>query len=327
MEKQDSCPICTRSGIESQRLSKSMFDWWINCPRCGEFQISHMALQFGRLGNERARANASSFLYHNWSRDRMVTTEDMEWLMNVPAPTIALRRELLLRHLAQGLGGIGNKIIVEGDQPELLAVSWSIDMSEVNALLAHGVELGHLRPIRTDPAKSFITAKGWDALASSGESNVDPAQIFVAMSFREALTKVYEDGIVLGIRRAGFNEDRVDRREHNKVVYDEILASIRSSRAVVADLTHQSQGTYFEIGFARALGKDVILTCRDDQIDPKGDDVTPMNRVHFDQRHFNILHWTKAEELAYKLRLRIEALLGKGPVRHGGLPPEVKPTE
>lgn len=78
---------------------------------------------------------------------------------------------------------------------------------------------------------------------------------------------------------------------------------IRKSRFLVADFTEQKHGVYFEAGFALGLGRNVIWTCR------KND----MKNLHFDIRQYNCIDWQNESELSARLKLRIEAILGAGP--------------
>ena len=82
---------------------------------------------------------------------------------------------------------------------------------------------------------------------------------------------VYEKAIEPGVRDAGYEALRIDRKEHNNKIDDEIIAEIRRSRFVIADFTHGDQGVrggvYYEAGFARGLGLEVISTCRQDLLD------------------------------------------------------------
>ena len=94
-----------------------------------------------------------------------------------------------------------------------------------------------------------------------------PGTCFVAMSFDRSLDPAFD----LGIRPAveddcGMKVVRVDRVEHNGVVTDLILGSLRAAQLTVADVTLQRSGVYFEAGFALGLPRTVIWTCRDDDL-------------------------------------------------------------
>jgi hypothetical protein len=93
---------------------------------------------------------------------------------------------------------------------------------------------------------------------------------------------------------------RVDQREHN----DKIIAQIRKSRFVVADFTGYRGGVYYEVGFAKGLGFEMIWTCRENEIE----------NLHFDIRQYNCIGWSQDELSNFQKRLsnRIESVLGRG---------------
>jgi hypothetical protein len=65
-------------------------------------------------------------------------------------------------------------------------------------------------------------------------------------------------------------------------------------------------GVYYEAGFAKGLGHEVIWTVREDHLDD----------VHFDTRQYNFLRWQTNDlpGFAKALQNRIEATIGKGPL-------------
>ena len=87
-----------------------------------------------------------------------------------------------------------------------------------------------------------------------------------------------------------------------------VVAAIRKARFVIADLTQGDEGArggvYYEAGFANGLGLTVIFTCREDKFD----------LVHFDTNHQAHILWNGYENLRARLRRRIEAVVGRGPL-------------
>src|SRR5262249_1382556 len=79
---------------------------------------------------------------------------------------------------------------------------------------------------------------------------------------------------------------------------------IRRSAFLVADFTEHRQNVYFETGFAIGLARQVVWTCRKDQI----------KDLHFDIRQYNCIDWKDAADLAKRLQVRIEATFGRGPL-------------
>ena len=126
------------------------------------------------------------------------------------------------------------------------------------------------------------------------------------MWFDEALTPFYREVIELGVRACGYEPLRLDDKEHNNNIHDEIIASIRGARFVVADMTGYRGGVYFEAGFAHGLGLPVIYMVRDDDKD----------KVHFDVQSQNFILWSPDDlpDACKRLKNRILATLGRGPL-------------
>jgi hypothetical protein len=152
----------------------------------------------------------------------------------------------------------------------------------------------------------IITPQGWAEVERLRSINPESATAFVAMSFREEFITLFTNGIAPGIAAAGFQAVRVDQKEHNNRIDDEIIATIRSSRFLVADFTIDRGGIYFEAGYALGLGLPVIWLVRDSEKDA----------IHFDNRQYNFIRWLPDNypALHVSLKNRIEATIGRGPL-------------
>jgi len=151
-----------------------------------------------------------------------------------------------------------------------------------------------------------ITPLGWQEFARLQQVSSGSKIGFVAMSFRDEFKCLYDDGIEAGITAAGYEALRVDRAEHNNRIDDEIIALIKRSRFLVADFSVNRGGIYFEAGFALGLGIPVIWLVKEDQLAD----------VHFDTRQYNFITWNENgwDNLRDRLRYRIEATIGRGPL-------------
>jgi nucleoside 2-deoxyribosyltransferase len=96
---------------------------------------------------------------------------------------------------------------------------------------------------------------------------------------------------------------RIDTKKFNDKICDHIVAEIRRSRFMIADVTRHRRAVYFEAGYAIGLGLEVIWTCR-------GDHMKRAERI-FDTRQYNHIVWTTHEDLREKLKDRILATIGK----------------
>lgn len=146
-----------------------------------------------------------------------------------------------------------------------------------------------------------LSGDGWRKVEEMAKPNIESKQAFVAMWFNDDMTSAFSDGILPLEEDTGFTMLRIDMKQFNEKICDNIIAEIRKSRFLIADVTGQRQGVYFEAGFALGMGLPVIWTCREDEID----------KCHFDTRQYNHITWTNENELREKLRDRILATIGK----------------
>jgi hypothetical protein len=153
----------------------------------------------------------------------------------------------------------------------------AFDSLELTFLLNTQVELGYIEQVH-GPTSARLKAKGWEQIQAASLNGIE-GKCFVAMSFDNDLKKpVWEDAI-----RPAVVDDcrmkavRMDLIPHNGQIVDKIITEIRTCQFMVADLTGHKAGVYFEAGFAKGLGRDVIWTCREDDF----------KKIHFDIAQFN----------------------------------------
>lgn len=118
--------------------------------------------------------------------------------------------------------------------------------------------------------------------------------VFVAMWFDSSMENA-RIKICKAINDSGFKPILIDQKEHNNQIVPEIFYEIKGSSFIIADLTGQRNGVYYEAGYAEALGKTVILTCKDSE------------KTHFDVAQKNTIFWDTEEDLYKKLTSRIVA--------------------
>jgi nucleoside 2-deoxyribosyltransferase len=243
----------------------------------------------------------------------LITSHVIDNLQALPDLSILERRDRALEFLASHSNNLAEKVRFAGIVDEKLTAALeglaiatgSRDENEARAYLTFLEESGLVK--RTNEYVT-ITFNGWQYLEKQRAEQVMSVQAFVAMWFDPSMVDPYESGIAPAIRDTGYSVMRIDKKEHINKIDDEIIAEIRRSRFVVADFTSEKDkprgGVYFEAGFAQGLNKPVIWTCRTDMI----------GSVHFDTRQFNHITWDTPEDLYTKLKNRIGAVLGQGPL-------------
>ena len=242
------------------------------------------------------------------------TLEDIERQLPIGVQDRANR---LLEYFENESSFIGDEVAFDVDEVtfmEMKAWSESLEQDEVEFLLQYLKRRGFIdiEDIGDTAGKAKISVEGHVHIAGLRDKHSISSQGFVAMWFDESMKELYDGAIALAIREAGYDPVRIDSKEHNNKIDDEIIAEIRRSRFVVSDFTQGEAGArggvYYEAGFAHGLGLPVIFTCRADVMD----------KIHFDTRQYNHIVWSTPEELRERLSKRISATLGDGPVRRKG---------
>lgn len=124
--------------------------------------------------------------------------------------------------------------------------------------------------------------------------------VFIAMSFDEEMVRTREL-ISKVVKESGYIPMIIDLKEHNNQIIPEVFFEIKNSRFVIADLTQQKTGVYYEAGYASALEKKIIYSCRSNNFE----------EIHFDVAQQNIIKWDDEKQLGEKLEKRIKATIGK----------------
>lgn len=123
--------------------------------------------------------------------------------------------------------------------------------------------------------------------------------VFVSMPMNKdkcAYVDMIRDGIKRGIETCGLTSYFLDLDAHNENIINKILLEIRGCRFLVADFTSQNSGVYYETGYAKALGKTVIHTCKESDFD----------NVHFDLKQTQFVTWETSEDLTERLSMQIK---------------------
>lgn len=155
--------------------------------------------------------------------------------------------------------------------------------------------------------KLRITPEGYaryDELNRGRANSKNP--VFVATWFggkarKEEMTQLFNKHLKVAINRTGYRAWRADTEQHNEQIMDVVHHYIRQAPFVVAELTRNNRGVYYEAGFAKGLGTDVIYCCPE------------KTRPHFDVTAINLVKWDTPEDLCKKLACRIRGTIGQGP--------------
>jgi hypothetical protein len=324
------CYVCgSPSDVDSSQIG--IYD--VVCCRCGTYKISSQAVKgfpWGDLSTIQ-KANFSGFISEN--NGLLIKLDNLAYLQSLRTPSVFEKADKLLRKLSQKFPTAGDvvtekfhllpqimKFVEEHDRDgftggseleqaccELLpwvAASWvqkSDEFTYIYRTYLHN-STGFLDGVGSG-LSSRITPNGWSRLQEISTPAINSKNAFVAMWFDASVHPAWLDAIKPAIEDAGYEAIRIDKKEHNNKIDDEIVAGIRGCKFLVADFTGQRGGVYFEAGFAQGLGKQVIWLCREDELD----------QVHFDTRQYSHIPWKPDDLPALRVALknRVEATIGK----------------
>jgi nucleoside 2-deoxyribosyltransferase len=86
---------------------------------------------------------------------------------------------------------------------------------------------------------------------------------FVLIPFNPSFRDVYELGIKNIIEALGMRCERVDEIEFNDSILAQIYKGIQRADIVIADMTGRNPNVFYEVGYAHALHKEVVLLTQD----------------------------------------------------------------
>jgi len=304
----DKCFFCNQDA-EIKPLGALENEYLVNCAKnCGTYIVSSN-LDMTPLTNVK-KSMISGYIseMNEISQERVkITNSNISDILNssIIARTAMEKANKLLLYLFQRTSFFGQSIQLLRDHYSLCYAVHADEFDKLRKQIQHE---GYIESI--DLFNYCLTFKGLRAAEDLKNAYSLSKSAFVAMWFSNDLKTVFENAIKPAIESkecGDFVAFRVDNKEHNNDITDEILAGIKACRFMVADLTGYRGGVYFEAGYARGLGKPVILTCRSDWLKTVADNQGKIVQegVHFDLNHQNIIMWDDLDELKRRIINRI----------------------
>jgi hypothetical protein len=195
--------------------------------------------------------------------------------------------------VADSDSGLHGEIGVIGPQD----LHWVVDSLRSRGLLNGTFAVGW--------ADVNLTADGWERYEELKRAHISSRFAFFARKFENPdLDAVFDQCLRPAVQATGYQLRMVTQRAGlvDAIIEDEI----RRCRFLIADLSDDNAGAYWEAGFAEGLGKPVIYICRalEGGVEKK---------THFDANHRHTVRWDLAmlDQTATKLKAVIRnTLLG-----------------
>ncbi|MBF0463862.1 MAG: response regulator [Nitrospirae bacterium] len=123
--------------------------------------------------------------------------------------------------------------------------------------------------------------------------------IFVCMPYDDKFNDVYELGIRGAVTELGFTCMKANEMQYNGGIIQKVYESINTAHLIIADMTDEDPNVFYEVGYAHAMGKDVILITQNA-------DKIPTNLSNFVH---TIYDSSKVRVLKENLKQKIQELL------------------
>jgi hypothetical protein len=224
-----------------------------------------------------------------------LTSEFFASMLRRRLPTPAEAADNLLQWLAEkanGRAGAHLQVPVY-HQPELLSAIGVVNGNDIAWIIRSltSQKLIELAPIAGAEWAGYLTAEGWRRVEELKLAHVSSKFAFFARKFTNPeLDRLFAECLAEAVAATGYELRTATQRAGliDAVIEDEI----RRCRFVVADLSDDNAGAYWEAGLAEGLGKDVIYICRSDK------------ETHFDTNHRQTVKWDLADLPGTAARLK-----------------------
>jgi hypothetical protein len=276
------CPICQWADKEVALKPENPMKVWVDCPRCGRFALDAAWLcdveegKFSPHFSDRQRAVLGYAIRKSnpqktWSEGDIRKALDRNYL-----PSVAEQADNLILYLGYMQKSAGDRI--ELLYLKVLFLIGATESHDVMFLL-RGLDKENLivGSAGSQNATAVLTIKGWERFAQLSRGVEASNQGFMAMPFGyEELTRIFYDHWKPATDQTGLPLERLDENPKAGSISNRMQVQIRRSKYLVAELTYNNPGAYWEAGFAEGLEKPVIYLCEKSFFDD------PANGVHFD---------------------------------------------
>jgi hypothetical protein len=302
------CLICRG---ENAKVEGYRGSYKITCARCGTFGMSQETFEDFK---DDQRFQRLSIAQRSWLSQKIRKSQDRN---RIPSWNIEKIDNCLSEYFGFNLHNqLNDAIVWIGERTEYGGHDVPVCVDDISGYCAIDNEnslyfiincLSDSGFIKCDLVKSIngnigtvnLTVVGWEKYNSLivGKESQDYA--FMAMKFGTEFDTVVSETFVPAVRQTGYRLVRTDERPEAGLIDIKMRQDIKLAKFVIADLTHDNNGAYWEAGFAEGIGKKVIYTCDK----AKFDDF----QTHFDVSHHLTIMWdpNKLEEAAENLKAAI----------------------
>ncbi|PKM66197.1 MAG: hypothetical protein CVU95_12765 [Firmicutes bacterium HGW-Firmicutes-2] len=129
---------------------------------------------------------------------------------------------------------------------------------------------------------------------------------FVLMPFSSEFDDIYEFGIKGACKEIDVYCERVDEQIFSESILDRVYNQINTADIIIADLSDRNPNVFYEVGYAHALGKKVILLTK------RAEDIP------FDLKHYPHIIYNVIKDLKEQLKKRVHYFISTDSKARGG---------
>ena len=310
---EQTCAICDEvlASIRPVAGKLAGMFYQLNCPRCGEFEISHMLKESAAmtLNDDPEKQMLLSHYVRKLQRSNVLPEVTSSFIKNVlehyklPMPAeqadnlvLWLGRTLVAAEAFQDIDGRAMQAIIGGATKD--AVHYIASHLAEEGLISYGPGPGGGIDAEWRIGLKFL---GWKEFQRLESESIESRIVFMAMKFNmPELDLIVEQVFRPAVAATGFELRVLTDVPVAGLIDDRMRVEIRRSRFMLADITHSNLGAYWEAGFAEGLGKPVIYTCKKSEF----------TNSHFDTNHHLTVMWHDDHDaVAAELKNTIRATL------------------
>jgi len=300
------CPLCG-SKKATKTKHPDFYGYFVKCPVCGRFALEETAQDLLESTYKDREHIVAGYLFEINNKKSRSTFEIREKQLigifqnEIVPKTFMQKLDKLLIYYYRKNDTFGKRLSFNQNTPP--AIGYAKNCDEISNMIYALIEMGWFKKHSSNGQLLInfsITPEGLKRAESLITTNIDSKKVFVAMGFYTDLRDAHENAICPACKACGFDAFLINETEHNDDINYRIISEIKSSKFVIADLTYNNLGAYFEAGYAQGRGLAVIRTCKKEWFDGK-DEKGESNHLHFDVSHYNFILWDSVEDLKEKL--------------------------
>ena len=315
------CPVCNLDIGEEPlyQVHQDSSIYHYSCKRCGNFWVDSRinSILPAILENKRNKAVLSHWIRtkheqisksppdEQFFRETIILDKQLvETIIKNPPPSPSEQEDNIIRWLGENIEAPGEIIKIEYDTHR--SIMGAITLNNFALVIRHLFDSGIIQGnLSTNTANLTLSYEGLQYYEELKRGATDSQKAFMAMQYgNEQLDKIVAEVFKPAVKQTGFDLFRlVDRPQPAGLIDDRLRVEIQTSRFLIADLTHENAGAYWEAGYAEGLGKPVIYTCEKEKFEEQ--------KTHFDTNHHLTVIWDSKnpDKAAEELKATIRATL------------------